>query len=56
MLEYYEVFLEMVEKAQPLSGDALNRARQAFEEYSKTVVDHALEEKSLKCFLAKRVV
>ena len=38
--EYLGVFSEMVEKATPLSGEALDRANQAFEEYLKTVVDH----------------
>ena len=51
--EYFEVFLEMVEKAPPLSGDALDRARQAFEEYSKTVVDHDPGVKVFKMFFGK---
>jgi hypothetical protein len=38
--EYLEIFSEMVEKATPLSGEALDKVRQAFEGYLKTVVDH----------------
>ena len=38
--EYLNVFSELVEKATPLSGETLDRARQAFEGYLKTVVDH----------------
>ena len=51
--EYLGVFLEMVEKATPLSGDALDQARQAFEEYSKTVVDHDPGVKAFKMFFGK---
>ncbi len=38
--EYLEVFSEMVEKSTPLSGEALDKAKHAFEGYLKTVVDH----------------
>jgi hypothetical protein len=38
--EYLEVFSEMVEKATPLSKDALEKAKQAFEIYLATLVDH----------------
>ncbi len=38
--EYLEVFCEMVERATPLSKDALDRAKQAFERYLETLVDH----------------
>ncbi len=38
--EYLEVFCEMVERAAPLSEDAFDHARLAFEDYLKTLVDH----------------
>ena len=38
--EYLTVFSEMVEKATPLSKDALDQAKQAFERYLETLVDH----------------
>ena len=51
--EYLGVFLEMVEKATPLSGDALDQARRAFEEYSKTVINHDPGVKAFKMFFGK---
>jgi hypothetical protein len=38
--EYLEVFLEVVKNSVPLSGEALEKTRQAFEGYLKTVADH----------------
>ena len=38
--EYLNVFLEMVENAAPLTGEVLDNAKQNFESYLKTVVDH----------------
>jgi len=38
--EYLEVFMEMLDKAEPLSGEVLEKTRQAYEEYLKTIVDH----------------
>jgi len=52
--EYLEVFAEMVEKATPLSGDALDQARQAFEGYLKTVVDHDPGVKGYKVLFGKK--
>lgn len=40
-------------KATPLSGDALDQARQAFEGYLKTVVDHDPGVKSYKMLFGK---
>jgi len=51
--EYLEVFSEMVEKATPLSGEALDQARQAFEGYLKTVVDHDPGVKGYKMLFGK---
>lgn len=51
--EYLEVFLEMVEKATPLSGDALDKAKQAFEGYLKTLVDHDPGFKGYKMLFGK---
>ena len=38
--EYFNVFTEMIDNARPLSGDALNKIKQAYEEYLITIVDH----------------
>lgn len=38
--EYLGVFMDLVEQAQPLSGEKLEKAKRAFEEYLKTVIDH----------------
>ena len=51
--EYFDVFLEMVEKAAPLSGDGLDLARQAFEEYSYRVLNHDPGVKTFKVFFGK---
>lgn len=51
--EYFDVFLEMVEKATPLSGDALDKAKQAFEGYLKTLVDHDPGFKGYKMLFGK---
>ena len=37
---YLNVFAEMVENAAPLKGEALENAKQKFEGYLKTVIDH----------------
>ena len=39
-LEYLTVFLDRVKNTEPLSGDALDKAKEVFETYLKTVVDH----------------
>ncbi len=51
--EYLELFLEMVEKAAPLSGDALDRARQSSEEYLEKVLDHDPGVKAYKTLFGK---
>jgi hypothetical protein len=38
--EYFAVYLEMVEKASPLTGGTLVQARTAYEEYLATIVEH----------------
>jgi hypothetical protein len=38
--EYLGVFMELIEQAKPLAGEELERAKRAFEEYLKTVIDH----------------
>jgi hypothetical protein len=38
--EYLGVFMDLVEQATPLTGEKLERAKRAFEEYLKTVIDH----------------
>jgi len=51
--EYLGLFLEMVENATPLSGDALDQARHAFEGYLKTLVDHDPGVKGYKMLFGK---
>jgi hypothetical protein len=51
--EYLGVFLEMVEKATPLSGESLDQARCAFEGYLKTVIDHDPGVKGYKMLFGK---
>jgi hypothetical protein len=38
--EYLNVFLDLTQKTTPLAGEALDQAKNAFEKYLKTVVDH----------------
>ena len=38
--EYLTVFMEIMEKAEPLSGEILENARDAYKNYLKTIVDH----------------
>lgn len=52
--EYFEVFSEIVEKATPLSGEALDKAKHAFEGYLKTVVDHDPGVKGYKMLFGKK--
>jgi hypothetical protein len=51
--EYLNVFLDLTEKANPLSGEALERAQAAFEKYLKTVVDHDPGVKGYKFLFGK---
>ena len=51
--EYFEVFTNLVEKATPLSGAALEKARTAFEGYLTTVVDHDPGFKGYKMLFGK---
>lgn len=51
--EYLGVFSEMVEKATPLSGGALDNAKQVFEGYLKTVVEHDPGVKGYKMLFGK---
>ncbi|MFC1670924.1 hypothetical protein ACFL20_11075 [Spirochaetota bacterium] len=38
--EYLDVFLDMTEKAKPLTGDALENAKSKYQEYLDLLVDH----------------
>jgi hypothetical protein len=51
--DYLEVFTDLVEKATPLSGPALEQAKQAFEGYLGTVVDHDPGFKGYKMLFGK---
>ena len=50
---FHGVFSEMVEKATPLSGGALDNAKQVFEGYLKTVVEHDPGVKGYKMLFGK---
>jgi hypothetical protein len=52
--EYLGVFLEMVDKAIPLSGDALDQARHVSEGYLKTVLNHDPGVKGYKILFGKK--
>jgi hypothetical protein len=51
--DYLGVFTDLVEKATPLSGTALEEAQQAFEGYLETVVDHDPGFKGYKMLFGK---
>lgn len=51
--EYLSAYADLVNKADSLSGDALEKAREAFESYLKTVVDHDPGVKANKIFFGK---
>ena len=51
--DYLGVFTDLVEKATPLSGSALEQAKQAFEGYLETVVDHDPGFKGYKMLFGK---
>jgi hypothetical protein len=52
--EYFTVYLEMVEKASPLAGDVLVQAKQAYEEYLKTIVEHDPGVRAYKMLFGKK--
>ncbi len=39
-LEYLHLFCDLVQQAEPVSGDELQRTRQVFDDYLKTLIDH----------------
>ena len=51
--DYLGVFTDLVEKATPLSGASLEQAKQAFEGYLETVVDHDPGFKGYKMLFGK---
>ena len=51
--EYLNVFLDLTEKTTPLSGEALAKAKSAFEKYLQTVVDHDPGVKGYKFLFGK---
>jgi hypothetical protein len=51
--EYFNVYLEMLKTAEPLAGDALEEARQAFEIYSSHVIKHDPGVKAFTLFFGK---
>ena len=52
--EYLDVFLEMVQQAQPLTGDALEQARRDYDAYTSTVIDHDPAAKVYKILFGKK--
>lgn len=51
---YLDVYLEMVRKTQPLTGDRLAMARQDHETYARTVIDHDPAAKVYRVLFGKR--
>ncbi len=52
--EYLDVFLGMVEQAQPLEGDTLEQARRDYDIYTNTVVDHDPAAKVYRILFGKK--
>jgi hypothetical protein len=52
--KYLDVFLEMVQQAQPLTGDALEQERRDYEAYTNTVIDHDPAAKVYKILFGKK--
>lgn len=52
--EYLDIFLELVKKAEPLSGEPLEQARKDFDIYMDTVIDHDPALKMYKIFFGKQ--
>jgi len=51
--EYLNVFLDLTQKTTPLAGEQLERAKNGFEKYLKTVVDHDPGVKGYKVLFGK---
>jgi hypothetical protein len=51
--EYLNVFLDLTQKTTPLTGSSLDQAKNAFEKYLKTVVDHDPGVKGYKILFGK---
>lgn len=51
--EYLNLFLDLTQKTTPLSGASLDQAKNAFEKYLKTVVDHDPGVKGYKVLFGK---
>jgi len=52
--EYLDVFLEIVQQAQPLTGDPLELARRDYNAYTNTVIDHDPAAKVYKMLFGKK--
>ena len=52
--EYLDVYLEVVQQAQPLIGEDLGQARREYDAYSNTVIDHDPAAKVYKLLFGKR--
>ena len=52
--EYLDVFADMIKKAKPLTGERLEKAKQDYEKYLKTVIDHDPGVKGNKIFFGKK--
>jgi len=51
--EYLNLFLDLTQKTTPLAGESLEKAKNAFEKYLKTVVDHDPGVKGYKVLFGK---
>ena len=52
--DFFHEYLDLVEKSKPLSGDALERAKQAFQQYADKVVTHDPGVKAFTLFFGKK--
>ena len=52
--QYLDLYLTMVEKAQPLTGDDLDSARKNFEAYMNTLADYDPGAKTYQMFFGKK--
>ena len=52
--EYLDVFLEVVHQAQPLTGEALERARRDNDAYANTLIDHDPAAQVFKVLFGKK--
>ena len=52
--EYLDVYLELIQKTQPLTGEALTQAQQDYDAYTNTLVDHDPAAKIYRILFGKK--